>query len=152
MSLYFDLVINCDLKADTPDDAIDAIACLISYEISEKDLSPEPQLLIDGNNIWNMIDDYELLAPEPKLNIISNFQPREFSIGDDPHPKFTQYRLQYCAANIKDDIFHPNYLLFIHWLVTVSNDRYLGYYKETNELSRMSIFHHLIVKDGKLQA
>jgi len=149
MSLYFDLVINCDLKEDTPSDVIEAIKCLTSFEISETDLKQKPRLLLKGYNLWDLIDDYNLLAPQPEHNIITNFQPRKFGVDTDSNRQSTRYRLQYCASNLKDDTFHQNYIGFLHWLATVSNDNYFGFYKETDEIG--GIFHHLIVENGALK-
>jgi hypothetical protein len=97
MSLQFDLVINCDLKEDVPDDAIDAISYLVQpgYELKKK-----PQLIYtdpkypDLGNMWDTFGDRRFLAPDPAHDIISNFRRvHRLTIPTENNREVHRYRL-----------------------------------------------------------
>ena len=118
MSLYFDLVINCDLREDTPPDAIEAIKCLTSRDLQ---LDKKPTLIApEVGNIWDYFYDEHFLAPDTANNIISNFQRRWItSIPEENHRKVYRYRLQFSGVRLHDDYFYPHYKPFTYWLATI---------------------------------
>lgn len=150
MSLHFDLVINCDLKEDVPEDAIEAIKYLMQPDYS---LKKEPQLIYadpeypDLGNMWDIFGNYRFLVPDPDQNIISNFR-RMFrtTIPAENHREVFRYRLQYCGSWLHDDYFYQYHKPFVYWLATVAYENFIGYYMETH----VGTAHHLRVKDGKL--
>ncbi len=149
MSLHFDMVINCDLREDTPEDIIEAIRCL-----TQKDYAPLPNpnlILTDYNhrNAWNSFYDYHFLAPEPQHDIISNFRRvHRLTIPLENNREVHRYRLQFCGSWLHDDFFYSHHMPFVYWLASIVYEDYIGYFCETHN-EGLGI-HHLTVKDGKL--
>lgn len=136
MSLYYDLVINCDLKEDAPEDAIEAIKYLSQPNYH---LSKTPRLIYsDGRypeqsgDMWEMFGQERFLAPEPEQNVISNFQRvYRTTIPAENNREVYRYRLQYCGNLLHDDSFYELHLPFVYWLATVAYENTLGYYMES---------------------
>lgn len=158
MSLFFDLVINCDLREDISDEAIEAIRCLTSMEYA---LPTNPLLLIPGEtygtwpsenyNIWDGFSDYHFLVPDPQREIMCNFQRNHrTTIPTENDREVHRYSLQYIGRWLHDDGFYAHHLPFVYWLASVSYDNYLGYYMETHNVGEKGP-HHFIVVNGKLK-
>jgi len=149
MSLHFDMVINCDLREDTPEDIIEAIRCL-----TQKDYTPipKPNLLLienDYGNIWDSFYEYHFLAPDPEHDTISNFRRvHRLTIPLENNREVHRYRLQYCGSWLHDDFFYAHHIPFVYWLASIAYENYIGYYAETHNTGFG--IHHFVVKDGKL--
>jgi hypothetical protein len=147
MSLYFDLVINCDLREDTPEDAIEAIRCFMTkgYEIKIN-----PQLLYPNHgNVWEQIHYKHFLASDPQQGIMSNFRHRlRRIIPTENNREVYRYHLQYMGHFLHDDYFHHAHMPFIYWLATVSYHDYFGYYAESGHDKVMP--HGLFVTKDRL--
>jgi len=148
MSSYFDMVINCDLREDTPAEAIEAIKCLISHDTEMKNVS---NLLYRGlGDICKSFYNTNFLAPDPDNGIISNFYRRFiYTIPQENNRKVYRYRLQYCGIGIHDDHWAHCHMPFAGWLASVSNDKYMGYYKLTDEIGWK--VQHLLTENGQLK-
>ncbi len=131
MSLYFDMVINCDLREDTPDDVIEIIRSLTQTGYR---LGFTPQMDVPGKgNVWFQFDDYHFLAPLPEQDVISNFRRvHRLTILDEGNREVYQFRLQYCASWIHDDFWAHHHIPFVYWLAQYSCEGFIGYYIETN--------------------
>lgn len=152
MSLYFDMVINCDLKEDIAEDAIEAINYLIQPDYQ---LSKIPELIYDDpkypnlGNMWDTFGSDRFLVPDPSHDIISNFRKiHRTTIPTENNREVYRYRLQYCGSFIHDDYFYQYHIPFVYWLATIAYEEYIGYYMETHNMG--TGFHPLRVKDGKL--
>lgn len=130
MSLYFDLVIQCDLREDTPQDAIEAIHCFMTkgYE-----LKTEPQLLYPNHgNVWQDIHYKHFLVHDPQNYVLSQFQHQLRTIIPlENNREIYRWHLQYMGHFLHDDYFAQAHMPFIHWLATASYENYFGYYLET---------------------
>lgn len=149
MSLHFDLVINCDLQEDVPEDAIEAIRCLTQRDYV---LKVKPQLVLpDYGNVWDDIWDHHCLAPDPDHDIISNFRRiQRTTIPKENNREVYRYRLQYCGSFIHDDYFYQNHLPFVYWLATVAYEDYIGYYMETHGGAGGREVRHLRIENGQI--
>lgn len=147
MSLYFDLVINCDLKENASADAVTAIQYFTQPDYPLKhtpQLTYATQTQPHTGNLWDVFGSRRFLVPDPAQNVISNFQ-RSYRIGTLTGYR---YRLQYCGNALHGDTFYQYHLPFVHWLATIAYENYLGYYTETQWDA--SQIHHLQVLDGTL--
>jgi hypothetical protein len=154
MSLSFDLVINCDLREDTPEDAIEAIKYLTQPDYT---LKQEPQLTItdpkypDVGNMWDTFGSRHFLVPDPDHNIICNFRRvHRLTIPLENNREVYRYRLQYCGSLFLDDYFFQFHLPFVYWLATVAYENYIGYYMETHG-GGLGV-QHLRVENGLIQS
>ncbi len=134
MSIFYDLVINCDLKEDTPGDAIEAVRCLTTrgYE-----LAVEPQLIDswEHENVWESFSDRHFLAPDPEWDTVSKFlRMHRTTIPSENNRPVYRYVLQYAGRRLHDDFFNDHHLPFLYWLATVSYDKYIGYYMISHDL------------------
>ena len=150
MSLYFDMVINCEIREDTSEELIDAIRHLTDRSHI---LSTTPNMLYEGHgNIWEVFSDYNFLAPKSDHYVISNFKRIDgLSVPTQTEPEIRQvvrHRLQYCGSWLHDDYFYENHLPFVHWLAGVAHRDYIGYYKETDH-EGLGV-KHLKIEKGKL--
>jgi hypothetical protein len=147
MSLHFDMVINCDLREDTPEEIIEAIRYLTQKDYT---LQSKPALIYsDHGNIWDSFYDKHFLAPDPDHDIISNFRRvHRLTIPLENNREVYRYRLQYCGSWLHDDFFAAHHMPFIYWLASIAYENYIGYYCETHNTG-LGI-QHFKVKDGKL--
>ena len=152
MSLHFDMVINCDLKEDAPEDAIEAIKYLTQPDYY---LKKEPQLIYtdpkypDMGNMWDTFGSDRFLVPDPDHDIISNFRRvHRLTIPTENNREVHRYRLQFCGSWLHDDYFYQYHLPFVYWLAAVAYEDYIGYYMETHGGERE--VDHLRVENGKL--
>lgn len=154
MSLKFDLVINCDLREDTPAEHIEAIRCLTTKDY---ELPTKPQLPISfyGEpewNMWNSFSDYHFLASDPEQLIVSNFRRiHRLTIPLENNREVHRYSLQYCGRELHDDYFYSHHIPFIHWLASITCENYIGYYVETTNKPEYNHPEHFVVTNGKLQ-
>lgn len=128
MSISFDLVINCDIREDVPDDVIAGLKCLTTkgYELKVHPQFMHPNM----GNVWEMIPDKHFLAPDPEREIMSQFQRKyRTSIPKENHREVYRYSLQYIARHIHDDVYGDNHRPFLFWLETVVHDKCFGYIK-----------------------
>lgn len=125
MSSYFDLVITCDLREDTPEEAIEGLKCLTN---SNYMLTTHPQLIHPQlGNIWDMFSNKHFLAPNPGHEILSQFGRR-----NRPNSRqLYRYSLQYSGRNLHDDFFGEHHQIFILWLEIFCYEQYFGYLMET---------------------
>ncbi|MEZ4670303.1 MAG: hypothetical protein R3E39_20545 [Anaerolineae bacterium] len=147
MSLHFDIVIVCDLREDTPSDCLELLAWLTDANSSSE---ARPRFHCFDENYMELADafDHPFLAPLPNEEVISVFQRRyRYTMPTKTGGKDVyRYCLQFSARGILDDYFYECHLLFTYWLASVSEDGFIGYYKE--ELDNDPIL--LYVKDRKL--
>lgn len=136
MSLYFDMVINCDLREDVPEDAVEAIKYLTQPDYS---LAKKPQLIYTDpkypgvGNMWDTFGGRRFLVPDSDHDIISNFRRvHRLTIPTENNREVHRYRLQYCGSCLHDDYFYECHLPFVYWLATVAYENYIGYYMETH--------------------
>lgn len=148
MSLYFDLVINCDLREDVPADVIEGLRCLTSKDYEPK---TKPQLIYRKwgfDNLWDDLYDKHFLAPDPEHEVVSNFQRKHrLTIPLEGNREVHRYCLQYCGRNLHDDGFYELHLPFVAWLASVAYEDYIGYYKETEN---SGLLHQFNVKNGEI--
>lgn len=147
MSLHFDMVINCDLREDTPENIYEAIQCLTQRDYKLKD---KPELIYPGQgNIWDGFSDYHFLAPDSQHDVISNFRRvHQLTIPTENNREVHRYRLQYCGSWLHDDFFYAHHLPFVYWLATIAYEKYIGYYVETGGSVGV---HHFFAENGKLK-
>ena len=116
MSLHFDLVINCDLREDTPEDAIEAIKYLTQPDYT---LKQEPQLTFTDPNfpyVGTVWSSKRFLLSDPDHDIISNFRRvHRLTIPTENNREVHRYRLQYCGSWLHDDYFYQYHLPFDYW-------------------------------------
>ncbi|MAU13829.1 MAG: hypothetical protein CL607_28690 [Anaerolineaceae bacterium] len=153
MSMRYDLVINCDLREDVSEDAIEAIRYLIdpNYELKKTPYLPykDPRYP-DIGDMWKYFEPYRFLVPDPQHDIISNFRRiHRTTIPMENNREVYRYRLQYCGSMLHDDYFAQSHMPFIYWLANVVYGDFIGYYTETQIGSRK--VHLLHVKDGRLE-
>ncbi len=146
MSLYFDLVLNCYLREDTPEETINAIRCLTS---SKYELETPPKLLIKDFDIWDMFYEYHFLAPMPEFETISSFRQSERYVLLAPFHTRRLWCLQFSGRQILDDLYNTHHWPFVNWLASVAyeeeNQGFIGYMKETYEAPFL-----MYVRDGEL--
>jgi hypothetical protein len=145
MSSRFDMVINCDLREDTPEEFIDAIRCLTQRDYQ---LSVKPQFLYPHHgNVWDSFYDHHFLAPDPQQGIISSFvRLHRLTIPLENHREVYRYRLQYCGSMLHGDYWAHHHIPFVYWLATIAYDVHIGYYVEASG----SRIHLLKVANGRL--
>jgi hypothetical protein len=148
MSLHFDMVINCDLREDTPDAVIEIVRCLTQRDYR---LAFTPQMDVQGHgNVWDRFYDYHFLAPQPERDVISNFRRvHRLTIPNENNREVYQFRLQYCASWIHDDFWAHHHIPFVYWLASHACEGFIGYYVETNAFS--SNVNLLVVQDRRLK-
>ncbi len=150
MTLYYDLVINCDVADNLPEAALEGMRCLTTR--AYKPTVP-PELQIPGyGDVWTMFADQHFLAPDPRHEIISNllYVYRGLRTSEDAGSRLAIYRysLQYSGRTLHGDYFVQHHLAFLPWLASVAHDAYIGYYRETGEPALP--LHHLTIVDGRL--
>ncbi|NDJ74660.1 MAG: hypothetical protein GYB65_00255 [Chloroflexi bacterium] len=149
--MYFDLVINCDLREDTPAEAIEAVRCLTCRDCA---VPANPQLVNPydpDHNVWELFADVHFLASLPGQEVVSNFQRRtRMPLEEENNREGQRYVLQYAGRMIHDDFFYQHHLPFLYWLASVSHDSHLGYYKVSQDREGNS-FHLFVVTDGKIE-
>jgi hypothetical protein len=138
MSIYYDMSINCDLREDTPDEAIDIIRCLTQPGYQ---LGFTPQMEVPGHgNIWLQFYDKHFLAQQPEHDQISNFhRGYRTTVPKENHREVFQYRLLYCASLIHDDFWIHHHAPFVYWLAQHASNGYIGYYAETIQAVRFNL-------------
>lgn len=140
MSLYFDFVINCDLRPDTPQEYIDAIRYLTSPK-GTAPLPPKSHMVIRWGqgeeglyDLWQRFFTGEhvapFLAPDPEWDVISRFQKMHRTNNPATNEPIYHYCLQFVARSIHDDIAYPLHMNFFYWLPIIAVDGLIGYYKE----------------------
>ncbi len=147
MSDYFDVVICCDLREDTPEEAIDAIRCLTNCNYQPKE-KPD---LVDKDygygNIWDGFYDHHFLAPDPERENISSFQRMwRTAMPAENNRDVYRYCLQYSGRNIHDDFWREHHIPFVYWLASYVFEDFIGYMK----YSEGGAIHLMHVKNGKL--
>lgn len=144
MSNYFDVVITCDLREDTPEEVINIIRYLTdkNYELSEI-----PNIVVEHDiGTWEGIFDRHFLAPDPERETISNFQKMwRTSIPAENNRKVYRYMLQYSGRNIHDDFWAEYHVPFVYWLARHVYEDVMGYMKYTRDGKPGFIF----IEDGK---
>lgn len=145
MSDWFDVVITCDLREDTPEEVINIIRYLTdnSYELGEA----QSIVVKHENGVWEGTFDRHFLAPDPEHETVSNFQKMwRTSIPSENDRKVYRYSLQYSGRNIHDDLWANYHIPFIYWLASYAFGDFMGYmrYTEGGEV------HLMYVKNGKL--
>jgi hypothetical protein len=146
MSLYYDMVINCYLREDTPEEFIKAISFLTD---PASELTASPKFVItepDGkeHNFGNLVSpNNHFLAPNPEYQIISQFRKIHYSTRHN-HEVYL-WLLQYTGRWLHDDSFYEEELPFIYWLAFMSVDGLVGYWKETDHQKAKV---HLIFAEG----
>ena len=128
MSLYFDLVINCDLKEDTPASVIEAVKSLTDTRY-EPPKDPQLSLPWDDNG-WNHFWNMHFLAPWQDDVVSFKRQLRAYLPRENNRPVY-RYSLKYMGRNLKDDLFFTHHYIFFYWLAIVSYQNFFGYYQET---------------------
>lgn len=149
MSLHFDLVINCDLREGTPEQAIEVIRCLTERDYQ---LNFKPEVLYPGQgDLWDYwTSDPHFLALNPQQDVISNFRRvHRMTMPLEGNREVYRYRLQYCGSCLHDDSFYELHMPFVYWLATIAYEEHLGYYGETHG-GGLGV-QQLIAKNGKLQ-
>jgi hypothetical protein len=129
MSSYIDVVINCDLRPDVPQEYIDAIRYLTSTK-GTVPLPIKPDAVIQsefGTDLWDFVTkDGPLLSPDPANGMISNF----YTITTFYQNKVVYtYRLQFMAHRVLDDVWADGLAEFFYWLPTIAMDGLIGYHK-----------------------
>ena len=145
MSSYFDVVITCDLREDTPGEAINIIRSLTSHDF---ELTETPNMAYeDYGNVWEEFSDHHFLAPDLEHETISNFQKKwRTSIPAENDRKVYRYCLQYSSRNIHDDFWAACHIPFLYWLAAYVYEDFIGYMKHTEGGKPDLIY----VKNGKL--
>lgn len=129
MSQFFDLMLFCDLREDTPEDIIEAMRCLTTHNYP---IPSNPQLILpDLTNAWDYFSgNYHFLAPDPRWEIISNFRRMHRStIPLENNREVHCYSLSYLGRNIHDDYFYQRHVPFVAWLGSVAVDGCIGYWE-----------------------
>jgi hypothetical protein len=141
MSLYFDLVINCDLREDTPDDYIQSIRYWTdpNFVLDIKPVIP----LYKIENLWNSASWHDrFLAPYPEYDVTVNFRRKlRHIVPLENNREVYRYVFQYAARWLHDDGFYEDHLTFVTWLATISLDGFMGYYCETDPLGRITLLY-----------
>jgi hypothetical protein len=141
MSLYFDLVINCDLREDTPEDYIQAIRYWTDPNFA---LDVKPKIAFyKEDNLWDREFWHErFLAPDPEHEITVNFRRKlRYMIPMENNREVYRYVFQYVARWLHDDGFYEEHLTFVAWLATISQNGFMGYYCETDPLGRIRLIY-----------
>jgi len=145
MTSHIDVVINCDLRTDIPQEYIDAIRYLTSAQ-GTVPLPIKPDAVIQsevGSDLWDFVkEDGPLLSPAPDIGLITNFYSLTTFYGDEA---VHQYRLQLAAHRVHTDIWANGLALFFYWLPTIAVDDFIGYHKGTES----SEVHLLYARQGR---
>jgi hypothetical protein len=145
MGYYLDVVINCGLRPDIPQEYIDALRYLTSPEGTVQ-LPIKPETVIEsefGTDLWDYFtQDGPLLSPDPENGTITNFYSMTSFYRENV---VLQYHLQFTAHHVHDDTWANGLAEFFYWLPTIAVDGFIGYHKgtESNEV------HLLYAKAGR---
>ena len=145
MSNYYDVVISCDLREDTPEEAINIIRHLTDrdYVLTEK-----PKMAIENyGDVGDWFFSDRFLAPDPENEVISNFQKMLWLIiPTENNREVYRYSLQYSGRNIHDDFWAEHHIPFVYWLAPYVLGDFIGYMKYT-EGGKPDLMY---VKNGRL--
>jgi hypothetical protein len=145
MSSYLDVVINCDLRPDIPQEYIDGIRYLTS-PIGTMPLPIKPEAVMRsefGSDLWDFITaEGPLLSPDPEIGLIVNFYSMtSFYRNKEIH----QYRLQFMAHQLLNEMWADGLAEFFYWVPTIAVDGFIGYHKGTES----NKVHLLYAKNGR---
>lgn len=130
MSLYFDVVICCDLREGTPQEVVDTIRYLSdpTFELKQKSRSIYALFGLDTDTLT---DDYRFLISNPEHEVIASFQRKlRAVIPSENHREVYNWSLQYCGRNLLDDYAYECHFSLLYWLPQYV-DGLVGYYYET---------------------
>ncbi|MBI1255882.1 MAG: hypothetical protein GC204_00280 [Chloroflexi bacterium] len=144
MSVFFDLVIMCDLREDTPEACIRLIQWL-----ADPASDPATRPPFDCSHAYdpglNALFNYPFLAQQADEEVASRFQNR-FRHNTEAGEVY-RYRLQFSQRNIMDDDFDQALMPFVDWLTGIAEDGFIGYYRNEDSLRPTLLY----VKDRNLE-
>jgi hypothetical protein len=142
MSWYVDVVINCDLRPDVPQEYIDAIRYLTSPK-GTVPLPTKPHTIVhseceEAYDFWEFFegDAEAFLMHYPEHGRITNFYRTYLEISPYTGPLYF-YCLQYVGRLIVDDVWANALAKFFYWLPAIASDGLVGYHKSqySNEVA-----------------